>query len=60
VSRSAGSACIAERRVIEIIDQGEVKTSFMKFGDHVRMQALFDDGSAGPFGFVDQKVVAPS
>jgi fumarylacetoacetate (FAA) hydrolase len=60
VSRSAGSACIAERRVIEIIDQGEVKTSFMKFGDQVRMQALFDDGSAGPFGVVNQKVVAPS
>jgi fumarylacetoacetate (FAA) hydrolase len=58
VSRSAGSACIAERRVIEIIDQGEVKTSFMKFGDQIRMQALFDDGCPGPFGIVDQKVVS--
>jgi fumarylacetoacetate (FAA) hydrolase len=58
VARSAGSACIAERRVIEKIDQGEIRTGFMKFGDRVRMQAQFDDGSAGPFGVIDQRVVA--
>lgn len=57
VSRAAGSACIAERRVIEKIDQGEIRTSFMKFNDRVRMQALFDDGRAGPFGVIDQRVV---
>ncbi|MGS5090028.1 fumarylacetoacetate hydrolase family protein [Hydrogenophaga sp. A37] len=57
VSRSAGSACIAERRVIEKIDQGEIRTGFMKFGDRVRMQALFDDGRAGPFGVIQQRVV---
>lgn len=56
-SRGAGSACIAERRVIEKIDQGEVRTGFMKFGDRVRMQAVCDDGSAGPFGMIDQRVV---
>ncbi len=59
VSREAGSACIAERRVIEKIDQGEIRTGFMKFNDHVRMQAMFDDGSAGPFGVIDQRVVKP-
>jgi fumarylacetoacetate (FAA) hydrolase len=58
VARSAGSACIAERRVIEKIDQGEVRTGYMQFGDRVRMQALFDDGRAGPFGAIDQRVVA--
>ncbi len=58
VSRSAGSACIAERRVIEKIDQGEIRTGYMKFGDRVRMQALLDDGSPGPFGVIDQRVVA--
>lgn len=58
VARSAGSACVAERRVIEKIDQGEIRTAFMKFGDRVRMQAMFDDGSAGPFGVIDQRVVA--
>ena len=58
VARSAGSACIAERRVIEKIDLGETRTAFMKFGDHVQMQARFDDGRIGPFGSIDQRVVA--
>lgn len=57
-SRAAGSACIAERRVIEKIDLGEIKTSFMKFGDKVRMQAKFDDGRDGPFGVIEQTVIA--
>jgi len=57
VSRAAGSACIAERRVIEKIDQGEIRTTFMKFNDRVSMQAKFDDGRAGPFGVIDQRVV---
>jgi fumarylacetoacetate (FAA) hydrolase len=56
-SRGAGSACIAERRVIEKIDLGEIHTGFMKFGDHVRMQARHDDGRDGPFGVIDQQVV---
>lgn len=58
VARAAGSACIAERRVIEKIDLGEIRTGFMKFGDRVRMQAKFDDGRDGPFGVIDQRVVA--
>jgi fumarylacetoacetate (FAA) hydrolase len=57
VSRTAGSSCIAERRVIEMIDQGEAKTSYMKFGDRIRMQAQYPDGRAGPFGVIEQRVV---
>ncbi|MBJ7538640.1 fumarylacetoacetate hydrolase family protein [Marinomonas transparens] len=57
-ARAAGSACISERRVIEKIDLGEIKTAFMKFGDTVRMQAKFDDGTDGPFGVIEQKVVS--
>lgn len=45
VSGSAGSACIPERRVIEKIDQSEIRTGFMKFGDRVRMQTLLDDST---------------
>ncbi|MCW5645061.1 MAG: fumarylacetoacetate hydrolase family protein [Rhodoferax sp.] len=60
VARSAGSACIAERRVIEKIDLGDIRTGFMAFGDRVRMQARFDDGRDGPFGVIDQRVVAPA
>jgi fumarylacetoacetate (FAA) hydrolase len=57
VARTAGSACIAERRVIEKIDLGESRTGFMRFGDRVRMQAKFDDGRDGPFGAIEQRVV---
>jgi len=57
VSRAAGSACIAERRVIEKIDLGEIRTGFMSFGDRVRMQAHFADGREGPFGAIDQRAM---
>jgi fumarylacetoacetate (FAA) hydrolase len=53
--RAVGSACIAERRVIEIIDHGEPRTQFMRFGDRVRMRARGAEGD-GPFGAIDQRV----
>jgi fumarylacetoacetate (FAA) hydrolase len=56
-ARAAGSACIAERRVIEQLDEGEVRTAFMRFGDSVRMEARFDGGREGPFGVIEQLVV---
>jgi fumarylacetoacetate (FAA) hydrolase len=59
VARSAGSACIAERRVIEKIDSGEIRTGFMKFGDTVRLEARHEDGQPGPFGAIEQRVVRP-
>ena len=55
-SRTAGSACIAERRVIEIVDEGQAKTPFMRFGDRVRMIARDTEGET-PFGAIDQQVV---
>ena len=54
--RECGSSCIAERRGIEIVDEGAPKTEFMKFGDRVRMQGTMPDGRA-PFGAIDQQVV---
>ncbi|MFG6428981.1 fumarylacetoacetate hydrolase family protein [Roseateles sp. LYH14W] len=57
VERAAGSACIAERRMIEKIDLGEVRSGFMRFGDRVRMEARFENGEPGPFGVLDQRVV---
>lgn len=56
VDRAAGSACIAERRVIEVIDHGAPRTAFMRFGDRVRMEARTRDGDA-PFGAIEQRVV---
>ena len=55
--RAAGSACIAERRMIEKIDLGEIRSSFMRFGDRVRMQARFEGSEVGPFGVLEQRVV---
>lgn len=51
-----GSACISERRVIEVVEHGAPRTPFMKFGDTVRMQARTVDGKA-PFGTIEQRVV---
>ncbi|NDY91821.1 fumarylacetoacetate hydrolase family protein [Ideonella livida] len=55
--REVGSSCIAERRAIEMLDEGAARTPYMAFGDTVRMQAKFEDGRDGPFGVVDQQVV---
>jgi fumarylacetoacetate (FAA) hydrolase len=54
--RECGSSCIAERRGIEIVDEGNARTEFMRFGDTVRMQGTTKDGRA-PFGAIEQKVV---
>lgn len=54
--RSVGSACISERRAIEMIAQGAPKTGFMRFGDRIRMEARCEDGSP-LFGAIDQRVV---
>ncbi len=54
--RSLGSACIAERRMLEQIEQGKPVTSFLKFGDSVRIE-MFDADGRSIFGAIDQKVV---
>ncbi|MEN8833848.1 fumarylacetoacetate hydrolase family protein [Pacificibacter sp.] len=52
---SVGSSCIAEKRAIETIQQGEAKTSFMQDGDHVLMRTALADG-ANVFGDIAQNV----
>lgn len=54
--REVGSSCIAERRGIEMIDEGEAKTSFMQFGDRVKME-VFDPDGTSIFGRIEQTVV---
>jgi fumarylacetoacetate (FAA) hydrolase len=54
--REVGSSCIAERRGIELLDEGAPRTGFMKFGDRVRMEARLADGTP-LFGVIDQRVV---
>jgi len=53
--KSLGASCLAERRVIEIVEQGEAKTPFMSFGDTVRIE-MFDKNGETIFGSIDQRV----
>ncbi len=50
-----GSSCLAEKRMLEKINEGEFKTSFMKDGDRVNME-MFDKAGNSLFGKIDQKV----
>ena len=54
--RAAGSSCISEIRVIELLDEGAARTPFLTWGDRVRMEARLPEGPA-PFGVIDQRVV---
>lgn len=53
--RSVGSACIAERRMLEQIAGGAAVTPFLTFGDRVRIEMLDDDGRS-IFGAIEQDV----
>ncbi|VEB33771.1 fumarylacetoacetate hydrolase [Legionella sainthelensi] len=53
--RSKGSSCIAEKRMLEIIEQGQAKTSFMSFGDRIRIEMLNHQKNS-LFGAIDQIV----
>jgi fumarylacetoacetate (FAA) hydrolase len=53
--RSCGSACIAERRMLETIEKGKPDTPFLRFGDRVRIEMKLPDGQS-IFGAIDQKV----
>lgn len=52
---SVGSSCLAEKRMLEKIHEGEFKTPFMKVGDTIRMEMLNKDGES-VFGVISQKV----
>jgi fumarylacetoacetate (FAA) hydrolase len=49
---SLGSSCLAEKRMLEIIADGEARTPFMRFGDTVRIEMLDRDG-ASIFGAIE-------
>jgi fumarylacetoacetate (FAA) hydrolase len=54
--RSAGTACIAEKRAIETIADGAASTPFLKFGDRVRIE-MFDAAGNTLFDAIEQQVV---
>lgn len=57
--RSRGVSCLAERRMIETIEQGEPQTPFMQVGDRIRIEMLDRQGHS-LFGAIEQSVVAPA
>jgi len=52
----AGYSCIAEIRMIETIESGSPQTSFMKFGDRIRIEMQNAQGES-IFGTIEQTVV---
>jgi fumarylacetoacetate (FAA) hydrolase len=50
-----GYSCLAELRTVETLTQGAAKTSFLKFGDRVRIEMLDAEGRS-IFGAIDQKI----
>jgi len=51
-----GASCLAEIRMLEIIADGKPSTSFMKFGDTIRVE-MFDAKGISIFGAIEQKIV---
>ena len=54
--RSRGSSCLAEKRMLEMIDNGTAKTRFLQHGDLVEIE-MFDEVGDSIFGRITQKVV---
>lgn len=52
---SRGSACLLEKRALEILAHGTPMTPFLKFGDSIRIEC-FDDQSQSIFGAIDQEL----
>ncbi|HEX2582233.1 MAG TPA: fumarylacetoacetate hydrolase family protein [Dongiaceae bacterium] len=50
-----GSSCLAERRMIETLEQGKPVTPFLKYGDHIRIE-MHDPAGRTIFGAIDQQV----
>jgi fumarylacetoacetate (FAA) hydrolase len=57
--RSHGYACIAEKRAIEIMQDGKPSTEFMRAGDCIRLEMKGRDG-ASMFGAIEQKIAPRS
>jgi fumarylacetoacetate (FAA) hydrolase len=55
IDLTTGYSCIAEKRVVEIIETGAAVTEFMRFGDQVRIEML-DQQEHSIFGAIKQEV----
>ena len=55
-NREMGSSCLVEKRMLEKIDEGAMKTPFLKVGDTVKIE-MFDTEGNDIFGTIEQEVV---
>jgi len=53
-----GYSCIAEKRCIETIEDGQPSTEYMQYGDTIRIEMRGQDGQS-VFGAIDQSIAAP-
>lgn len=53
-----GSACLAERRALEVIAEGQATTPPLRFGDRIRFEVMGTDGLS-VFGAIDHAIVPP-
>lgn len=56
INGGVGYSCIAERRMIEILQWGQPQTLFLQPEDHIRLEML-DSKGVSIFGAIDQRVV---
>ena len=54
--RSRGSSCLAEKRMLELLESGKPTTPFLKFGDRVAIE-MRDARGNNLFGTLDNQVI---
>ncbi len=54
--RSVGASCLAEKRVLEVVEKGAAETPFLCFGDRVKIEML-DANGASIFGSIEQTII---
>jgi fumarylacetoacetate (FAA) hydrolase len=56
IDRSLGSSCIAEKRMLELLETGKAHTPFMRFNDRIRIEMLDEKGN-NLFGAIEQSLI---
>ena len=57
--KQVGSACLAERRALDLLEFGEIRTDFLRYGETLRFDVVGADGQS-MFGAIEHRVVARS
>lgn len=54
--KTVGSACLAERRALDIIENGEPQTDYLRFGETLRFEVFGEDGQS-IFGAIEHRLI---